>query len=133
MDWHHSYIELGNPFVTCPKCAEIVKLRHVNEWQAMSKYKKFGYYFSVYFYSIWFTLGCLLILILIIEELFNLDLITMETTSGLLTIIFSVTIIAIVLVFEHKKFQKLIKESKERTKNIEYKKLLGISSSELLK
>ncbi len=121
------YITFGNPFIHCNKCGATVKMDSINEWEAMSFFKKLDYYFIFYGQVIILSaIGTLLFEIFFSEVLKSEIFIYDDNPTGLG--IFLIILVTLVMtIIRHIKFSKAVKQSKERTKNEEYRKQLGIS------
>lgn len=44
-----NYIAIGNPMYKCVRCGQLIKLKHINEWDGLGFMGKFGYILS----SLW--------------------------------------------------------------------------------
>lgn len=125
--WHRSYITFGNPFAKCPSCGIIVRVSHINEWEAMSGFKKLEYCLIFYFQTLLFGGMGVVIFGLIFDEIFDTGIFVVDNNPSVFHVATIIIVAVVVLIWRHKKFQKSIEESKERTKDLKYRQMLGIS------
>lgn len=125
--WHRSYVTFGNPLVRCNSCNMIVRMSHLNEWEAMTIFQKIYYYILFYGQAIIFGGAGAGIFGIFFDEFFKSKIFVVDDspTSAHVVLIISITIGT--LLWRHVKFQKAIQDSKERTsKDPVYRKALGI-------
>lgn len=108
------YVALGSPIMNCPKCDNLLKLDHINEWELLSLGGKI-YHFVASLKTALFLSVLAGFLIALIMKLIHkeIDLITLYTISPIIAFIF--TIIMNI---------KNISDSKKRMSDSNYRKSL---------
>jgi len=97
-------------------------MAHINEWEALSTVKKLDYYLTFYGQAFMFSSFGTVIVGLLLDEIFKNNFFLSP-----LHIILVAGVTLISLIWRHKIFQEAIFKSKERTKEENYRKMLGIN------
>jgi len=124
--WHRSYVTFGNPFVRCQSCGTIVRMSHINEWEAMPIFSQIWYYILFYGQAILFGGMGAVILGLIFDGIFETGIFVVGNNPTTIHVIVIILTAITVLIWRHKNFQQAIKESANRTKDPTYRQMLGI-------
>lgn len=124
--WHQSYITFGNPFIVCPKCRVTVRSSEINEWEAMSLLQRIEYISIFYFQSLMWGGGSIAILGIIYEEIFHSNSLVINDKPTILFLWVIGLGATVSLAWVHTKFQSAVTESRFRTKDGNYRKMLGI-------
>jgi len=108
------YIAIGNPFITCPKCSQIITLDHVNEWDDLGFWWKVRYILTEIYTCIFWSMGVVLLLSAVVvyfPYLFDDNI-----SRILLGVMYIIGLVSIFLYRTDSMIEE-IKKSKERTSN----------------
>ena len=124
--WRRTYIAFGNPFVGCPSCKTVVRKSHINEWEVMSRVDKGVYSLDSYVPAIIIGGGGTWLLGVLFDQVSGTEIFTIDWNPNTFHLVIILVAATASLLWSHKKFQEKISDSKERMKNVKYRKMFGL-------